>query len=68
MPYIVDRGKIVPVNVDAKYDSKPLPYPSNDLMSVYTHWDPELKRNVSTPNELPITNKINNGGIENAEY
>lgn len=62
MPYIVDRGKIVPVNVDAKYDSKPLPYPAHDLNSVYTHWDPELKRNVSTPNELP--NKLdNNGGI-----
>ena len=48
MPYIVNRGNIVPVNVDAKYDSKPLPYPSHDLNSVFTHWDDELKCNVKT--------------------
>lgn len=60
MPYIVDRGKVIPVNINAKYDSKPLPYPRYDLNSVFTHWDDELKRNVSTPNILP--NKLNNGG------
>lgn len=59
MPYIVNRGNIVPVNVDAKYDSKPLPYPSHDLNSVFTHWDDELKCNVQTEN------KLNNGGISN---
>lgn len=57
MPYIVDRGNVIPVNVGAKYDSKPLPYPKHDLNSVFTHWDSKLQRNVSTPNELPNKNK-----------
>ena len=63
MPYIVDRGNIIPVNVNVKYDSKPLHYLMNDLSSVFTHWDNELKRNVSTPNVLPVINK-SNGGIK----
>lgn len=63
MPYIVDRGKIIPVNVNNKYPPKPLPYPAHDLNSVYTHWDNNLKRNVATPNELPNDNenKIDGG-------
>lgn len=65
MPYIVDRGKIIPVNVNAKYNSKPLSYTSHDLNSVFSHWDDKLKRNVTTPNELPTCgvniNKLNGG-------
>lgn len=57
MPYIVNNGKVVVVNVNNKYSSKPLPYPKNDLDSVFTHWDDKLKCNVSTPNELPNSNK-----------
>jgi hypothetical protein len=53
MPYIIDKGKVIPVNVNNKYDSKPASYPIHDLNSVYTHWDDKLKRNVPTPNELP---------------
>ena len=56
MPYIVDRGNVIAVNVDNK--SKPLNYPMHDLNSVYTHWDDNLKRNVSTENKL-------NGGANN---
>lgn len=56
MPYIVNRGKVLPVNVNNKYDSKPLPYPAHDLNSVYTHWDPKLCKNV------PTENKLNNDG------
>ena len=56
MPYIVDRGKVVPVNVNNKYDSKPLNYPMNDISSTFTHWDDKLKRNV------PTENKLNNDG------
>ena len=52
MPYIIDRGKVVTVNADVKCSSKPLPYPSHDLNSVFTHWDNKLKRNVSTENKL----------------
>lgn len=58
MSYIIDRSKIIPVNQNAKYNSKPLPYKMNDVNSVFTHWDNTLKRNVSTPNELPNKNKI----------
>ena len=54
MPYIIDRGKVVPVNVNNKYNSKPLPYQMNDIPSVFTHWDNNLKKNVTTPNELPV--------------
>lgn len=61
MPYIVDRGNIIPVNVDAKYESKALPYQMNDLSATFTHWDDKLKQNVSTPNVLPIINKSNGG-------
>ena len=28
-------------------------YPMNDLQSVYTHYDPELGKNVPTENKLP---------------
>lgn len=65
MPYIIDRGNIIPVNVDNK--TKSLNYPTHDLNSVFTHWDDKLKRNVSTPNKLPnIENKLNNnGGMNN---
>ena len=58
MPYIIDRSNIIPVNIDTKYDSKPLPYPGHDLMSIFTHWDDELKRNIPTENKL-------NGGVNN---
>ena len=57
MPYIVDRGKIVPVNIDTKYESKPSSYKMNDLNSVFTHWDDKLKCNVPTENKI-------NGGID----
>lgn len=56
MPYIIDRGKVITVNVDNNYSSKPL-YPLHDLSSVFTHWDDKLKRNVATPNELPSVDK-----------
>ena len=55
MPYIVERNKVIAVNVNS--NPKPLPYQIHDLNSVYTHWDDKLKRNVSTPNELPNNNK-----------
>lgn len=56
MPYIIDHGKVIAINVNN--DSKSLHYPSHDLMSVFTHWDDKLKCNISTPNELP--NKVDN--------
>lgn len=68
MPYIVERDKVVPVNINTKYNSKPLSYQKHDLNSVYIHWDPELYKNVPTPNKLPIENKLNNdGGINKDE-
>ena len=33
----------------------------SDLNSVFTHWDPELCKNVPTPNEISNKNKINGG-------
>ena len=56
MVYIVDRNNEITINQNATYEPKPLPYPSHDLSSVFTHWDNTLKRNISTPNEL--VNKI----------
>ena len=58
MPYIVDRGNIIHVNVNAKYNHKSLHYPTHDLNSVFTHWDNNLKRNISTEN------KLDDGGID----
>lgn len=59
MPYIVDRGKLIPINPSTKYNyKKSSSYPSNDLMSVYVHYDYKLKRNVPTENKI-------NGGIDN---
>ena len=57
MPYIIDRGKIIPVNCNAKYDSKPLPYKANDLDRVFVHYDSKLGKNISTENKL-----YDNGG------
>lgn len=31
-------------------------YPNNDMMSVYTHYDPKTGKNVQTPNVLPSKN------------
>jgi hypothetical protein len=58
MPYIVDRNKVVTVNQNNKYDSKPLPYSMNDLNSVFTHYDKDKGYNVPTENKL-------NGGVDN---
>ena len=61
MPYIVDRGKLIPINPNTKYDyKKSSSYPSNDLMSVFIHYDEKLGKNVPTENKLN-----NNGGIDN---
>lgn len=65
MTYIVDRSKIIPVNTTNYTPNKqpsqtkdPYPdvykYQMNDLNSVFTHWDNNLKKNVATPNELPV--------------
>lgn len=50
MPIIIERDKQIKVNYDDK-DIKPANYPMNDLMSVFTHWDNKLKRNVPTENK-----------------
>lgn len=69
MPYIVDRNNLVfnrqPINKNNTYSSTnkvsqtknsandTCEYHMNDLMSVFTHYDAKLGKNVSTPNELP---------------
>lgn len=58
MPYIIDRGKIVPVNIDTKYNSKPLSYKMHDLDRVFVHYDKTKGYNVPTENKLI-------GGIDN---
>lgn len=60
MPYIIDHGKVIPVNTE--HDPKPVSYLLNDLNSVYTHFDPKLCKNVITPNELPTKNNLVNKG------
>jgi hypothetical protein len=57
MPYIIDHGKVITVNVSN--EPKPLPYHMHDLNSVFTHWDDKIKQNV------PTENKLYNGGIDN---
>ena len=57
MPYIVDRSKVIPVNVNNKYPPKPLLYKMHDLSSVFTHYDKTKGYNV------PTENKLNNGGV-----
>lgn len=59
MPYIVDRGKVIPVNTGNKYDSKPLSYKMNDMNRVFVHYDKSKGYNV------PTENKLDNGGIDN---
>ena len=51
MPYIVNRGSVISVNVNNK--SKPLPYKMNDLDRVFVHYDKTKGCNVSTENKLP---------------
>lgn len=55
MPYIIVRENNIPkcisVNISSESSSK-VRYISNDLCSVYTHWDPVLKRNIPTENTL----------------
>lgn len=55
MPYIIIREnntpKCISVNISSESSSK-VRYISNDLCSVYTHWNPALKRNVPTENIL----------------
>jgi len=48
-----------PKNVILDNKPKKPRYAKNDLGSVYTHYDPELRRNVPTPNILP--KEVNNG-------
>ena len=59
MPYIIDRGNTIPVNVNNKYDSKPLSYKKNDLDSVFTHYDAKLGKNVPTENKLDDYGGVN---------
>lgn len=56
MPYIIENHSIVNVNHETEYQK--MNYPKNDLMSVFVHWDDELKRNVTTENKLPNKNLI----------
>jgi hypothetical protein len=53
---IVDRSS--PVRMDYSYTEPSKPrYQMTDLSSVYSHWSPELNRNIVTENKL-------NGGID----
>jgi hypothetical protein len=52
MPHIINRNNVVVVNKDSKSVTEPQSYPMNDLSSVYTHWDEELKKNIPTENKL----------------
>jgi hypothetical protein len=47
---IVTTRGVVPINGTSP--SNPVIYPMNDLNSVYTHWDNELKCNVTTENKI----------------
>ena len=69
MPYIINRNNIIPVNSNTNCSSKPLSYQKHDLNSVFTHWDDDLKCNISTPNELQNKNKLDDDGgvITNGE-
>ena len=58
MPYIIDGGKTIKVNVSN--NTKPLPYKMNDLGSVYTHYDKNKGCNIPTENKL-------NGGVSNGK-
>ena len=51
MPYVIENNSIVKTNNTTEYPK--MNYPKNDLMSVFVHWDDELKRNVPTENKLP---------------
>ena len=50
MPYIIQGQYTINTNNMAGYHK--MNYPKNDLMSVFVHWDDELKRNVPTENKL----------------
>ena len=50
MPYVIENNSIVETNNTTEYPK--MNYPKNDLMSVFVHWDDELKRNVPTENKL----------------
>lgn len=55
MPYIIIRENNIPRCIDINTSSKSFNkkrHINNDLCSVYTHWDSELKRNVPTENIL----------------
>lgn len=56
MPYVIENNSIVKTNNTTEYPK--MNYPKNDLMSVFVHWDDELKRNVPTENKLP-NDKVN---------
>lgn len=57
MPIIVERNKITKINYGDNIKAQN--YPMNDLSSVFTHWDNNLKKNVPTENKLEGDN--NNG-------
>ncbi len=40
------------VNANTKCKSESLPYKSNDLNSVFSHYDAKLGKNISTENKL----------------
>ena len=54
---VTSKGVVL---VNSTTPSKPLSYPMNDLSSVFTHWDDELKCNIPTENKL-------NGGASNGK-
>jgi hypothetical protein len=61
MAIIIDRSKNH-VNMDYSYTPPDKPrYPANDLGSVYSHWSPELHKNIITEN------KINGGATNNGK-
>lgn len=57
MPHIINIRTEVSVNNEYKGSNNK--YPMNDLQSVYTHWSPELHKNVITENKLK--GDVNNG-------
>lgn len=53
MPIIFVRDKEKVTESKSNYNDnniKPASYPMNDLESVFTHWDDNLKKNVTTKN------------------
>jgi hypothetical protein len=56
---IIDKRSVV--NMDYSLEKPKNNYPMNDLGSVYTHYDPVLHKNVTTPNTLSSKEDINNG-------